>query len=82
MATAKETITNALAGHGCLGKAADNEPVFVLRAQDLIAPQIVDKWAGVAKVWGCPEAKTLDAKAVAQAMRDWQAAHPETKAPD
>lgn len=82
MATAKETIANALAGYGCLGKAADDEPVFVLRAKDLIAPMVVDKWAGVAKVWGTPNAKTEDAKAVARAMRDWQSIHPETKTPD
>jgi len=31
--------------NGCLGKAADNEPIFVLRANDPIAPSIVRRWA-------------------------------------
>lgn len=30
---------------GCLGKAADDEPIFVLRANDPCAPAIVRRWA-------------------------------------
>lgn len=45
MATKAETIAAALKGEGCLGKAADDEPVFVLRAQDMHACSLVLQWA-------------------------------------
>src|ERR1700730_449746 len=35
----------AAKGEGCLGKAADDEPVFILRAQDIFAPDLVREWA-------------------------------------
>lgn len=35
--------------HGCMAKAADDELVFVLRAQDVFAPQVVEAWASLFK---------------------------------
>lgn len=56
---------------GCLGKAADDEPIFILRAQDMLAADLVDQWAIRAKSWGCPEAKVQEAKELANRMRRW-----------
>jgi hypothetical protein len=71
MATAKEERAKAAAGQGCLGKAADNEPVFILRAQDRLAPMLVDEWALRAQGFGCPKEKVDEARRLAQAMREW-----------
>lgn len=71
MATAKETIEQALRGEGCLGKAADDEPVFVLRAQDIHAPDLVEKWAIWAEVGGTHTDKVQEAKQIVDEMRAW-----------
>ncbi len=77
MATKKEVLEAALRGEGCLGKAADDEPVFVLRAQDCLASELVDKWAIHANLLVPavgPENrfhKIQDARSVAEAMRAW-----------
>lgn len=41
---AKEEREMAALGRGCLGKAADDEPVFILRAHDQFAPAVVKFW--------------------------------------
>lgn len=84
MFTKKEVLEAALRGEGCLGKAADDEPVFVLRAQDALAADLVDKWAiytTVAMPSVGAEAsghKVTEAKQIAEAMRSW----PVRKHPD
>lgn len=76
----------ALKGEGCLGKAADDEPVFVLRARDIYAPSAVRAWAlqlgpGIPKPTTKQEAieyekkvnpKFKEAMEVANTMADWQ----------
>lgn len=76
MATKLETLNAAFAGQGCLGKAAPDEPVFVLRAQDIHAADLVEKWA----IWSAQNApkKAQEALLVVEAMRAW----PVKKAPD
>lgn len=63
------TAAEELKGQGCLGKADPNEPVFVLRGQDLLAPIVVRIWAGMltlaAKVTGARKAKAMKRKAQA-----------------
>ena len=44
MLTKKEVLEEAARGEGCLGKAADDEVVFVLRAKDKLAPLLVRHW--------------------------------------
>lgn len=44
MATKKETLEAALRGEGCLGRARDDEPVFVLRAKDMFAGSVIRYW--------------------------------------
>jgi hypothetical protein len=56
----------------CLEKAAPDEPIFVLRASDKLAPVVVRIWSLLAATWGTPFAKTSEARSCAQAMEDWQ----------
>lgn len=54
-----------------LGKAADDEPVFILRAQDMHAPELVEAWANLAEGTRCSPEKVAEARALARMMRDW-----------
>lgn len=82
MATAKEEREAAARGEGCLGKAADDEPVFVLRAQDYIAPWAVKSWVSHALATNrVPSAKIEEAMRLCDQMRKWQKTHG-CKAPD
>lgn len=63
---------------GCFASAADDEPVFVLRAQDMVAPEVVREWVRLAKAYGCPESKLRRARDTADAMERW----PNRKHPD
>lgn len=78
MALAKFEREQTALGKGPLGKAADNEPVFVLRAQDILAADLVEKWATDANLLGCTWDKVREARDIAQAMREW----PSRKNPD
>lgn len=78
MGVAKAERELAAAGKGCLGKAADDEPVFILRAQDMLAADLVETWAVQANLVGCNWDKVRDAKELAQKMREW----PRRKNPD
>lgn len=72
----------------CLQKAGDNEPIFVLRAQDITAPGLVRMWAILARerakdqrtgaVSKALDAKLQEAEELAQAMEKW----PRRKVPD
>lgn len=77
MFTKKEVLAAANRGEGCLGRAADDEPVFVLRAQDCLAADLVEKWAiwasaGIATI-GSEAAghKVGEARQISEAMRHW-----------
>jgi hypothetical protein len=60
----------------CLNKAHEDEPVFVLRANDPIAPEAVETWARQAELSGAHEPhKIVEARALAQTMRDWRTEH-------
>ncbi len=63
----------------CLAKAADNEPIFTLRAQDRFAPALVRAWAHQAAMFlGNDSPKVKEAIACADAMERW----PTRKYPD
>jgi hypothetical protein len=54
------------------GKIPEREPVFLLRAQDVLAPAIVSHWADEnERIGGDPELTRL-ARDHAHRMRDWQ----------
>jgi len=59
----------------CLKKAGDSEPIFVLRAQDQLAPAIVRAWAKAAQLAGTPRKKVMEAYDQAAAMDEWQGLH-------
>lgn len=67
---AKERADSAV-GKGCLGKAADDEPVFILRAQDALSADLVELWAIRAKAVGCTWDKVREARELAEQMRNW-----------
>lgn len=48
-----------------------NEPVFILRAQDVLAPMVVRYWAELAAKMQVPTPKVLEAFAQADRMRQW-----------
>lgn len=82
MATALETMQLAHAGKGCLGKAKADEPVFVLRAHDKLAPIIVRQWAKLLKFDGSTSPKIEDAFKLADEMIDWANRNGGSKLPD
>jgi hypothetical protein len=86
--TKEEVLEAASRREGPLGKVADDEPIFVLRAQDCLSDELVDKWAddaiGAFSSIDDPEKaaklaqKVADARQDAEAMRNW----PTRKRPD
>lgn len=86
MATKYDELT--LPG-SCLNKAELSEPVFVLRAQDKLAPLAIRAWADALEIekygnLGDPEREPMldpkikEARELATAMEDW----PNRKVPD
>lgn len=65
----------------CREKAAEDEPIFTLRAQDKLAPTLVELWANHAERRGAPPEKVAEARGCAAAMRAWQRENP-SKWPD
>jgi len=76
--TAKELREATLRGEGPLAKAHDDEPVFLLRAQDNLAAELVGKWATLASV-AVPSIdensvrakKVAEARQISDAMAAW-----------
>lgn len=68
-------------GVSALEKAGEDEPLFVLRAQDKLAPEIVREWAYRAQCEGAPLTKCDEARRIADAMEQWQIAN-RRKVPD
>jgi hypothetical protein len=75
MATKAQVLEDLENGRGCLGRADDDEPVFVLRAQDKIAAPLIRLWADWAEREGSP--KSLDAMAIADEFERWARNHPQ-----
>ena len=57
--------------HGCLNRAAPDEPVFVLRAKDPIAAQVVRLWAAMAENDHSAD-KCIGALVIADKMEKWR----------
>lgn len=74
MAT-KETVAKTLE------KVGHDEPCFLLRAQDRLAPKAVTDWAVRAEAAGVNPAKILEAVQCSMDMENWQKDHI-TKLPD
>lgn len=54
---------------GCLAKAADDEMLFILRAQDFASPQVVLEWIKL-NFNSCSEEKLMEAFKCALQMRE------------
>ena len=63
---------------GCLSRAADDEPVFVLRGQDKLAPGLIRQWAAQAHALGMKQSKVGEALKLADQMEAW----PQRRLPD
>lgn len=64
-----------------LQKISDDEPVFVLRAQDQAAVTAIQAWIIEAQMIGASKEKCEGAREDLQAFFDWQKTH-HTKVPD
>lgn len=54
---------------GCLGKAKDDEMLFILRAQDLTSPMVILEWIKL-NFNNCPKEKLLEAFNCALEMKE------------
>lgn len=63
------------------GKIPDNEPVFLLRGQDISAPWAVEEWIKHAKANGARPDIIAAAREQLARMNDWQDEHG-NKVPD
>ena len=63
------------------GEIPEDEPVFMLRAQDIVAPQVVEIWAMAAHNAGAADDIVQHAYEHAGLMRKWQQEHG-SKVPD
>lgn len=59
------------AGDSCYENAGETEPIFTLRAQDVLAPMVVEYWAELAAKLKVRPEKILEAYRTAQAMREF-----------
>lgn len=71
----------ALSGGGCLGRAAEDEPVFVLRAADVTFMRVLEYWRAEAEVEGVSADKLSGAQRVQAAAARWRQQHT-VKVPD
>ena len=71
MATKREVLEQLVRGEGCLAKAKDDEPVFVLVGHDALAAETVERWALRARAMGVNNDKVQGAQAVAEEMQQW-----------
>jgi hypothetical protein len=58
----------------CYDKAADDEPIFVLRAKDVLSSRVIRHWIWLAVEAGVPidSKKLKEAQQCADAMADWR----------
>lgn len=70
--TKKENLENP---DSCLNRAADDEPIFVLRAKDVLAPRLVACWCQQAMEQDIYPYKIASALRIAAAMIDWRTLH-------
>lgn len=78
------TGASSTAEHTCKldGQKDDSEPLFTLRGQDWIAPEIVREWAYRSLKLGSPIDKVDGARRIADAMENWQVANDKRKVAD
>jgi len=75
-------MATKLHGVSCYENAFLDEPLFVLRAHDELAPTIVRDWAKLAQQHGCNAEKLAEARECALQMEEWQKSTGNVKLPD
>lgn len=61
----------------------EDEPVFVLRARDVVAPGTVERYAQDCEFYGAPTEHVESIRRAAVALQKWQDANPDlVKTPD
>lgn len=61
--------------NSCLNSAAEDEPVFTLRAHDPLAAEVVGFWVYLSEVNKQHLGRLEEARSLAAAMNAWRAAH-------
>ncbi len=61
--------------YDCYEKAGADEPIFTLRANDPVAPLMVEQWANHAQHQGVEADKLEEARLCASEMRNWKREH-------
>lgn len=82
---AKASIERQLVdkGEGCLGKADDDEPVWIMRAQDLLFLPTLTRWIQRAENLNVNPDKLREAHKTYMDAADWQDKHQDrVKVPD
>lgn len=77
--TKQQTIDDAVAGKGCLGRSMASEPVFVLCGRDAVSGDVIRQWADLREARahrlglldGDEKAKIAEARAHALQMDAW-----------
>lgn len=73
MATKEENFVDP---QSCLNRAEADEPIFVLRAHDPLAPSIIRDWARLRRYARGPrDASAADAEDIALEMERWRKTH-------
>lgn len=76
---AEETAPGA---KGCLAKAHDDEPIFILRSRDQLAHHVLQYWIELARLYSCPPEKVAEAQRLLDQMKVWAHRHGGAKLPD
>lgn len=66
------TYTEQQAGHIDKAYSPDDEPIFVLRAQDILAPDCIIRWIEQCQAHGVNKEKIDDALTILGAMLRWK----------
>ena len=67
---------------GILTKIPEDEPIFVLRACDLLAPHLIRQWAQEARYRGVPNRKCDEALRISDEMEEYAKEHGGQRLPD
>lgn len=82
MATKADEVAGLERGTGILARCADDEPIFILRAQDATAPDAVRCWARQLELITGITPKVAEAYDLANDMETWQDRTGRGKQPD
>lgn len=59
--------------YDCYAKLEEDEPYFLVKATDPLAPILVEMWASIAELHRTSDEKIAEARDCANTMRQWRA---------